>query len=135
MVASLLSSIPTSGRSKIHTCSALVKFEYKKTFILVSKGKSSSSSICVSARDTPGSDPVPIASDRGGVPGSSDSVSTAARRGDGSHCDDGLFFLARCSPIPSSGCTEFRVLDAVQGANTLSSGSFLEMPEIFPSVP
>ena len=46
------------------------------------------SSICVSARDAP-VDPVLVAGDCGGVPGSSDPVSTAARRGDGSHSDDG----------------------------------------------
>ena len=46
-----------------------------------------SSSTCVSACDAPG-DPVLIAGDCGGVPGSSDPVSTAARRGDGSHSDD-----------------------------------------------
>ena len=34
------------------------------------------------------SDPVLIAGDCCGVPGSSDPVSTAACRGDGSHCDD-----------------------------------------------
>ena len=34
------------------------------------------------------SDSVPIAGDCGGGPGSSEPVSTAARRGDGSHCDD-----------------------------------------------
>ena len=59
----------------------LVQLERKKTSILVSKEESSSSSVCVSARDTPGPGPVPIAGDRGGVPGSSDPVSTAARRG------------------------------------------------------
>ena len=67
-----------------------------------SKGEISSS-ICVAACDAPG-DPVLIAGDCGGVPGStgpvliagdccgvpgsSGSVSAAARRGDGSHCDD-----------------------------------------------
>ena len=65
----------------------LVKFERRKPTILVSKGKISSS-ICVSARDAPGPDPVLMVGDCGGVPGSSDPVSTAARRGDGSHCDD-----------------------------------------------
>ena len=59
-----------------------MQFERKKPSILVSKGKSSS--ICVSARDAP-DDPVLIAGDYGGVPG----LSTAARRGDGSHSDDG----------------------------------------------
>ena len=84
----------------------LVKFERRKLFILVSKGKNYSSSIiCVSARDAPGPDPVLIAGDFGGVPGSSDPVSTAARRGDGSHSDDGLFSPARCSPVTPSGCT------------------------------
>ena len=63
-----------------------MQFERRKPFILVSKGKSSS--ICVSGRDAPG-DPVLIAGDCGGVPGSSDPVSTAARRGDGPHSDDG----------------------------------------------
>ena len=52
---------------------------------LVSERKNSSS-VCVSVRDAPG--PVPIAGDRGGFTGSSDPISTAARRGDGSHCDD-----------------------------------------------
>ena len=84
-----------------------MQFERRKPSILVSKGKTSSSSIiCVSARDTLGPDPVLIAGDRGGVPGSSDPVSTTARRGDGSHCDDGLLSPARFSPITSSGCTE-----------------------------
>ena len=63
------------------------------------------SSICVSACDAPG-DPVLIAGDCGGVPGSSDPVSTAARRGDGSYSDDVLFSPARCSPIIPSDCTE-----------------------------
>ena len=99
----------------------------KKTSKLVLKG----------ARDALGSsDPVPIACDCGGVPGSSDPVSTAARRGDGSHCDDGLFSPARRSLTTSSGCAElFRVLGVVQEADTLSSGSFSEMPEISPYVP
>ena len=94
-----------SDFSKIHYCSGFVKLDCRKLSILVSKGKRSST-VCVSARDAPGPDPVPIAGDRRGFPGSSDPVSTAARRGDGSHCDDGLFSLARCSPITSSGCTE-----------------------------
>ena len=34
------------------------------------------------------SDPVPIAGDHCGGPGASDPISTAARRGNGSHCDD-----------------------------------------------
>ena len=56
-----------------------MKFERRKPSILVSKG----------ARDAPGSsDPVPIAGDGSGVSGSSDPVSTAARRGDGSHSQD-----------------------------------------------
>ena len=66
----------------------LVKFELKKTSILVSRGKSPSSSVDVSNCNTPGPDPVPIAGDRRGFPGYSDPVSTAARHGDGSHCDD-----------------------------------------------
>ena len=65
----------------------LVKFERRKPSILVSKGRISSS-ICVSARDAPGPDPVLIAGDFGGVLGSSHSVSTAARRGNGSHSDN-----------------------------------------------
>ena len=66
---------------------AFVQFERKKPSELVSRGKSPSSSVDVSNRDTPGpSDPVPIAGDRGGVPGSSEPVSTAARHGNGSHC-------------------------------------------------
>ena len=64
-----------------------MQFECKKPSVLVSKGKTPSSSVDVSIRYTPGpSDPVPIAGDRGGVPGSSDPVSTAARRGNGSYC-------------------------------------------------
>ena len=84
----------------------LLKFAFKrrKLSILVSKEKISSS-ICVSACDAPG-DPVLIAGDCGGVPGSSDLVSTAARRGDESHSDYVLFSPARCSPIIPSGCTE-----------------------------
>ena len=55
--------------------------------ILVSRGRISSFLVDVSTRDTPGSsDSVPIAGDRRGVPGSFDPVSTAARRGNGSHC-------------------------------------------------
>ena len=109
----------------------------KKTSILVSKGKMFSSSICVSARDTPGLDPVSIAGDRGGVPGSSDPVSTAARR---VAAMDRTVTIG-CPPWPDvplshhGAALRFRVLDAVQGADALSSGSFLEMPEIFPSVP
>ena len=56
--------------------------------MLVSSGETLSSSVDVSIRDTAGPfDPVPIAGGRGGVPGSSDSVWTAARRGNGSHCE------------------------------------------------
>ena len=56
--------------------------------MLVSGEKGPSSSVDVSNYDTPGPDPVPIAGGRRGSPGSSDPVSTAARRGDGSQCDD-----------------------------------------------
>ena len=106
-VVSSLSSTPMSDLSKVHSCSGFAKFERRKSTTLVSKREISSFSIfCVSVCDTPDPDPVSIAGDRGGVPGSSDSVSTAARRGDGSHCDDRLFFPARFSPITSSGCTE-----------------------------
>ena len=106
-VASSLSSTPMSDLSKIHSCSGLVEFERRKQTTLVSKRKISSFSVlCVSVCDTPDPDPVPIAGDRGGVPGLSDPVLTATRRGDGSHCDDGLFSPARCSAITSSGCTQ-----------------------------
>ena len=58
--------------------------------MLVSGGKGPFSFVDVSNCDTPGPDPVPIAGGRRGSPGSSDPISTAARRGDGSHCDDGV---------------------------------------------
>ena len=123
-----------SDWSKIYSCSVLVQFERRKPSILVSKGKTFSSSIiCISARDTPGPDPVLIAGDRGGVPGSSDLVSTAARGGDGSHCDDGLFSSARCSPITSSGCTEVSGAGRRTGSG-YSPGSFLEISELSPYV-
>ena len=55
-----------SDLNRIHSCSGLVKLKLKKPSVLVSGGKSPSSSIDVLARDTPGpSDPVPIAGDRG----------------------------------------------------------------------
>ena len=85
----------------------LLKFERRKPSILLSKGKTSSSSIiCVSARDAPGPDLVLIAGDCCDIPGSSDPVSNAARRGDESHSDDGLFSPARCSPNIPSDCPE-----------------------------
>ena len=99
-----------------------MQFERRKLSILVLKGKSSSS-VCVSARDAPGPDPVPIAGDRCDSSGSSDPVSTAARRGDGSHCDDG------CPPRPDvplshhRAALRFRVLDTVQEDDDLSSRS------------
>ena len=69
----------------MYSCAGLVQFKCKKTPILVSRGKIPYS-VDVSISDTPGpSDPVPIAGDRRGVLGSSDPVSTAARRGNGSH--------------------------------------------------
>ena len=77
-----------SDLSKIHSCYGLVKLGCRKPSMLVSGGKGSSSSVDVSNCDTPGPDPVPIAGDRRGSPGSSDPVSTAACHGDGSHCDD-----------------------------------------------
>ena len=95
-----------SDLSKIHSCSGLVKLGCRKPSMLVSGGQGPSSSVDVSNCDTPGPDPVPIAGDRRGSPDSSDPVSTASRRGDGSHCDDGPFSPARCSPITSSGYTE-----------------------------
>ena len=103
-----------------------MEFERRKPSILVSKVKISSSSIIfVSARDAPGPDPVLIAGDCGGVPGSSDPVSTAARRGDGSHCDDGLFSPARRSPIISSGYTE------VSGAGYRTESGYVVFKIIF----
>ena len=63
---------------KIYSCSRLVQFELRNPSLLASNEKISPS----------GPDPVLIAGDCGGVPGSSDPVSTAARRGDGSHSDD-----------------------------------------------
>ena len=80
-----------------------MQFKRRKPSILVGK---ISSSIYVSTRDASGPDPVLIAGDCGGVTSSSDPVSTAARRGDGTHSDDGLFSPTRCSPIIPSGCTE-----------------------------
>ena len=81
----------------MYSCSVLVQFECRKPSILVSRGKGSSSSVCVSARDAPGPDLVPIAGDHRGFPGSSDPVSTAARRGDGSHCDCGRLLVQTAS--------------------------------------
>ena len=66
---------------KIYSCSRLVQFELRNPSLLASNEKISPS----------GPDPVLIAGDCGGVPGSSDPVSTAARRGDGSHSDDGSY--------------------------------------------
>ena len=62
-----------------------MQFELKDPSILDSK-REISSSIYVAACEGPG-DPVLIAGDCVGVPGSSDPVSTAARRGDVSHSD------------------------------------------------
>ena len=109
-----------------------MQFERRKPSILVGK---ISSSICVSTCDASGPDPVLIAGDCGGVAGSFDPVSTAARRGDGSHSDDGLFSPTRCSPIIPSAALRFWVLDAVQKAGTLFSRSFLKMPGISLFVP
>ena len=95
-----------SDLSKIHSCSGFVKVGCRKLSMLVSGGQGPSSSIDVLNCNTPGPDPVPIAGDLRGSPDSSDPVSTAARRGDRSHCDDGPFSPARCSPITSSGYTE-----------------------------
>ena len=64
VVDSPLLSTPTSDLDRIHSCSVPVKL--KKPPMLVSRGKSSSSSVDVSNRDTPGpSDAVRIAGDRG----------------------------------------------------------------------
>ena len=65
-----------------------MQIELKNPSILASNEKIPPS-ICVSASGALGPDPVLIAGDCVGVPGSSDPVSTAARRGDGSHSDDG----------------------------------------------
>ena len=90
VVDSSLSPTPTSDLNRKHSCSVPVKLKCKKPSIPVSREISPSSSIDVSTRDAPGpSDPVPIAGNRRGVPGSPDPVSTAARRGDGSHCGCG----------------------------------------------
>ena len=71
----------------MYSCSRLVQFERRKQSVLASNGEIYSS-ICVSACGASGPDLVLIVGDCGGVPGSSVSVSTAARRGDGSHSDD-----------------------------------------------
>ena len=74
---------------KIYSCSRLVQFERRKPSVLASSQKSSPIELLVSTHDASGSDLVLIAGGCGGVPGSPDPVSTAARRGDGSHSDDG----------------------------------------------
>ena len=95
-------------------------FERRNTSLLVANEKFSSS-ICVSACDTLGCDPVLIAGECGGVPGSSDLVTTAVRRGDGSHSDDVLFSPARFSPITLSGCTEISgSADGLRQINTVT---------------
>ena len=104
----------------------LVKFERRKPSILVSKG----------ARGAPrSSDPVPIAGDSSGVPGSSDSVSTAERRGDGLNSDVGLFSPARCSPIISSDYTGVSGAGRCTGSWYFVFKSFLEMSDVSHYVP